>query len=144
MAVKKFLDINGFKHFVEKVIGKTDISAIGDGTVKGAIEDINQSLNLSFHTVNLIYSGTPTTLVDVSQALNYRCIFVVEQIIKATNSYRYYCPQIIPTEFIKDKAPYPIYFISPVDVNVWCRDGKLYILTDSSSDTNIYQLYGVN
>lgn len=44
MAVKKFLDINGFKHFIEKVIGKTDISEIGDGTVKGAIEDINSNL----------------------------------------------------------------------------------------------------
>lgn len=41
MAIKKFLSESGFKHFVEKVIGKTDISSIGDGTIKGAVSSLN-------------------------------------------------------------------------------------------------------
>lgn len=41
MAIKKFLSESGFKHFVEKVIGKTDISSIGDGTIKDAVSSLN-------------------------------------------------------------------------------------------------------
>lgn len=62
MAVKKFLDINGFKHFVEKVIGKTDISTIGDGTVKGAIWDINQSL-ADIRKWKVLVNSVPSTTV---------------------------------------------------------------------------------
>lgn len=62
MAVKKFLDINGFKHFVEKAIGKTDISTIGDGTVKGAIWDINQSL-ADIRTWKVLANSAPSTTV---------------------------------------------------------------------------------
>ena len=40
---KKFLDLDGLKHFISKTIGKTDISEIGDGTCKGAINALNQS-----------------------------------------------------------------------------------------------------
>lgn len=46
MAVKKFLSIDGFKYFVEKVIGKTDISSIGDGTLKGGLRELNESLGI--------------------------------------------------------------------------------------------------
>lgn len=38
--MKKFLDIEGVKYIISKVIGKTDISGIGDGTLKGAISSI--------------------------------------------------------------------------------------------------------
>ena len=34
---KKFLDLNGFKYFISKIIGKTSIAGIGDGTCTGAI-----------------------------------------------------------------------------------------------------------
>ena len=44
MAIKKFLSESGFKHFVEKVIGKTDISSIGDGTIKDAVSSLNLNL----------------------------------------------------------------------------------------------------
>lgn len=44
MAIKKFLSESGFKHFVKKVIGKTDISSIGDGTIKDAISSLNFNL----------------------------------------------------------------------------------------------------
>ena len=40
---KKFLDLEGFKHFISRSIGKTDISKIGDGTCTGAINALNQS-----------------------------------------------------------------------------------------------------
>ena len=33
----KFLDLTGFQYFVTKVIGKTSISGIGDGTLTGAV-----------------------------------------------------------------------------------------------------------
>ncbi len=45
MAIKKFLSESGFKHFVEKVIGKTDISSVGDGTLKGAVSSLNIKLD---------------------------------------------------------------------------------------------------
>ena len=38
--MKKFLDLEGVKYIINKVIGKTDISGIGDGTLKGAISSI--------------------------------------------------------------------------------------------------------
>ena len=38
--MKRFLDIEGVKYIISKVIGKTDISGIGDGTLKGAISSI--------------------------------------------------------------------------------------------------------
>lgn len=40
----KFLDYSGLKHIFEKIIGKKDISEIGDGTCTGAISALNQSL----------------------------------------------------------------------------------------------------
>lgn len=40
---RKFLDLDGLKHFISKIIGKTDISKIGDGTCTGAISALNQS-----------------------------------------------------------------------------------------------------
>ena len=43
---KKFLDLEGLKHFISKIIGKTDISKIGDGTCTGAISALNQSMKL--------------------------------------------------------------------------------------------------
>ena len=36
----KFLDLNGFKYFINKIIGKTSIAGIGDGTLTGAISDL--------------------------------------------------------------------------------------------------------
>ena len=42
--MKKFLDIEGVKYIISKVIGKTDISGIGDGTLKGAISSIKQTM----------------------------------------------------------------------------------------------------
>ena len=42
---KKFLDLEGLKHFISRIIGKTDISKIGDGTCTGAISALNQSMN---------------------------------------------------------------------------------------------------
>lgn len=36
-----FLDKTGFTYFVNKVIGKTSISGVGDGTLKGAISTLN-------------------------------------------------------------------------------------------------------
>ena len=41
MAAKKFLNERGFKYFIDKVIGRTDISTIGDGTLKGAVSSLN-------------------------------------------------------------------------------------------------------
>lgn len=41
----RYLSKEGLKHFVEKVIGKTDISAVGDGTLKGAISSLEYSIN---------------------------------------------------------------------------------------------------
>lgn len=46
---KKFLDLEGLKHFISRIIGKTDISKIGDGTCTGAISALNQSMPLLYH-----------------------------------------------------------------------------------------------
>ena len=53
MAIKKFLSESGFKHFVEKVIGKTDISSIGDGTIKGAVSSLNLKMDSAITTSNI-------------------------------------------------------------------------------------------
>lgn len=53
MAIKKFLSESGFKHFVEKVIGKTDISSIGDGTIKGAVSSLNLKMESAITTSNI-------------------------------------------------------------------------------------------
>ena len=58
MAIKKFLSESGFKHFVEKVIGKTDISSIGDGTIKGAVSSLNLKMELVRSHVGMIVQTT--------------------------------------------------------------------------------------
>ena len=40
----KFLDLNGFKYFISKIIGKTSIAGIGDGTCTGAVRILNDNL----------------------------------------------------------------------------------------------------
>ena len=46
---RKFLDLEGLKHFISKIFGKTDISKIGDGTCTGAISALNQSMPILYH-----------------------------------------------------------------------------------------------
>lgn len=58
MAIKKFLSESGFKHFVEKVIGKTDISSVGDGTLKGAVSSLNIKMELVRSHVGMIVQST--------------------------------------------------------------------------------------
>lgn len=58
MAIKKFLSESGFKHFVEKVIGKTDISSIGDGTIKDAVSSLNIKMDLVRSHVGMIVQST--------------------------------------------------------------------------------------
>ena len=58
MAIKKFLSESGFKHFVEKVIGKTDISSIGDGTIKDAVSSLNLKMELVRSHVGMIVQST--------------------------------------------------------------------------------------
>lgn len=41
---KKFLDLDGFKYFISKIIGKKSIAGIGDGTCTGAIRTLNDDL----------------------------------------------------------------------------------------------------
>lgn len=41
---KKFLDLSGFKYFISKIIGKTSIAGIGDGTCTGAIHTLYDNL----------------------------------------------------------------------------------------------------
>lgn len=59
MAIKKFLSESGFKHFVEKVIGKTDISSIGDGTIKGAVSSLNLKLGKVYNDTTVITKNIP-------------------------------------------------------------------------------------
>ena len=78
----KFLDLNGFKHFINKIIGKTSIAGIGDGTCTGAISAVNAITDaLMKHT----FSGVQTNAV-LTDALsidtgdpygeNNRCAYV--------------------------------------------------------------------
>ena len=122
------------------------IADIGDGTLCGAAETLKETaekLTQSLDRVQFIYSGTPKNDTDISTALNYRYILVLKQTSNQSKYYRQYYPQLIPIKFIKEMRPNPSYFITPVDVNVWYNNG-LYIKTNSSSDTNRYQVYGVN
>ena len=58
MAIKKFLSESGFKHFIDKVIGRTDISSIGDGTLKGAVSSLNLKMDLVRSHVGMIVQST--------------------------------------------------------------------------------------
>lgn len=88
MAIKKFLSESGFKHFVEKVIGKTDISSVGDGTLKGAVSSLNlkldenytQNVNITeyvtFGHIKKIYDGSYALYTEIPYWLyvqGYRC-----------------------------------------------------------------------
>lgn len=70
MAIKKFLSESGFKHFVEKVIGKTDISSVGDGTLKGAVSSLN--INMVEKLSKKQDASTAITTSNIgSQSVNY-------------------------------------------------------------------------
>lgn len=58
MAIKKFLSESGFKHFIDKVIGRTDISSIGDGTLKGAVSSLNLKMESVRSHVGMIIQST--------------------------------------------------------------------------------------
>lgn len=58
MAAKKLLNESGFKHFIDKVIGRTDISAIGDGTLKGAVSSLNLKMESVRSHVGMIIQST--------------------------------------------------------------------------------------
>ena len=98
MAIK-FLDLDGLKHFISKIIGKTDISKIGDGTCTGAISALNQSMNTKLDW-DIIFSGAVSSdgykwfKVD-----KYTEVYVV--VLDANN---YYHPFIIPTNQFTSEA----------------------------------------
>ena len=73
MAIKKFLSESGFKHFVEKVIGKTDISSVGDGTLKGAVSSLNLKLDSTNSNISKKQdASTAITTSNIgSQSVNY-------------------------------------------------------------------------
>ena len=48
---KKFLDLDGFKYFISKIIGKTDISSIGEGTLTSAISAMNTWVNIEASSI---------------------------------------------------------------------------------------------
>lgn len=65
----RFLSKEGFKYFVEKVIGKADISEIADGTLKGAVSDQNQTIELVMERIE-----------DLKNSLNIRTDLLNENI----------------------------------------------------------------
>lgn len=56
---KKFLDLNGLKYFISKIIGKTSIAGIGDGTCTGAIRTLSDNLTPTIY--NELQEKTFTT-----------------------------------------------------------------------------------
>ena len=76
---RKFLDLDGLKHFISEAIGKTDISKIGDGTCTGAISALNQS--------KLFFSNYQTLLVKIenkSYTATEDCMVYVETVTNNT------------------------------------------------------------
>lgn len=61
-----FLDLPGLKHFIDKIIGKTDISGIGDGTLRGAVAEVNNKITevTYFDVTRNRGSGSLDSLVD--------------------------------------------------------------------------------
>ena len=72
---KKYLDLEGLKHFINKIIGKTDISKIGDGTCTGAISALNQS-KLSSISGSMISASSAVT-VDAGKTVDFTVTFPV-------------------------------------------------------------------
>ena len=72
---KKFLDLEGLKHFISKIIGKTDISKIGDGTCTGAISALNQS-KLSDISGSMISASNLVT-IDAGKTVDFTVTFPV-------------------------------------------------------------------
>lgn len=72
---KKFLDLEGLKHFISKIIGKTDISKIGDGTCTGAISALNQS-KLSDINGSMISASNSVT-IDAGKTADFTVTFPI-------------------------------------------------------------------
>ena len=72
---KKFLDLEGLKHFISRIIGKTDISKIGDGTCTGAISALNQS-KLSDINGSMVSASSAVT-VDAGKTVDFTVTFPV-------------------------------------------------------------------
>lgn len=79
MAIKKFLSESGFKHFIDKVIGRTDISSIGDGTLKGAVSSLNIKMDAA--NTNISKKQDASTAITTSN--------ISDQSVKYANSSNY-------------------------------------------------------
>lgn len=90
MAIKKFLSESGFKHFVEKVIGKTDISSIGDGTIKGAVSSLNLKMDgkLSYKQIAI---AKPKSTIKITVPYNSAGFIVFNGAISQLFSVWQYC-----------------------------------------------------
>lgn len=90
MAAKKFLSESGFKHFVEKVIGKTDISSIGDGTIKDAVSSLNLKMDgkLSYKQIAI---AKPKSTIKITVPYNSAGFIVFNGAISQLFSVWQYC-----------------------------------------------------
>lgn len=85
------------------IIGNTDISDIADGTLTGAVAQINTDLSdvLSFDNLELIKSFTIQGQTDTFNADDYKCLYAVGQTNNSTNG-PIGSPAIVPLKYIKN------------------------------------------
>ena len=90
MAIKKFLSESGFKHFIDKVIGRTDISSIGDGTLKGAVSSLNIKMDgkLSYKQIAI---AKPKSTIKITVPYNSAGFIVFNGAISQLFSVWQYC-----------------------------------------------------
>lgn len=121
---KKFLDLEGLKHFISRIIGKTDISKIGDGTCTGAISALNQS-KLSSISGSMISASSALT-VAAGKTVDFAVTFPVPDGCDSIPFFAYVrstgwagvIPQGIIVSKTKAEATFTLYNVSTVSRTV--------------------------
>ena len=121
---RKFLDLDGLKHFISKIIGKTDISKIGDGTCTGAISALNQS-KLSSISGSMISASSALT-VAAGKTVDFTVTFPVPDGCDSIPFFAYVrstgwagvIPQGIIVSKTKAEATFTLYNVSTVSRTV--------------------------
>lgn len=112
---------------IDNLLGSTSISAIGDGTVTGAISSINTDLT-ELGTVNLLGTATSgnSTITLNDSVSNYKWIYVI---YNAQNTY-FNPSSIFPLSVFKT--------IPNLVVNYYSGGGQTYSVFSYVDDTHVY------
>lgn len=67
----KFLSLNGLKYFINRIIGKTDITKIGDGTLTGAVKKLSYDNTVNSDFVVNFKNRIKTVKINETEIVAY-------------------------------------------------------------------------